>query len=1261
MNLRKKALILILTLPLIAEALNATNSAVWLGDPQYPAGSAWSVQLLSSDLSGSRMRLTCPGFWTQSVHQNGELRTRVILAETGTSTQFGLPELPSISRFLAIPDNRDAEVVIHSVDYRAFACESPYLSGEIQGRYTEDTPDTPAPEVEFAPDAIFPENWVESSDPVIFKDHRLAPVKIHPVRYDPITKELLLATNLEFEVKTTQASTCNVKSYHARTSEAFSPLYEALIDNLSEFNTAAPLSSEGARGAYLIFIADAYQNNVYLQDFITWKKQLGYQVTLMPLSTVGSTKEQIKEAITAQYYGGDVPLDYVLLIGDVPPGNLTIAAYTISKPGGSAEQDVTDHPYTLLEGQDYFPDVMIGRISVTSDIELSTALRKAVSYQREPYVSSPDWFKKALVSAGNYSDVGIAPITPAWTSLWLVDKLYEHGYTQVDTVIYWGPGDPSYPGTSEITASINGGVGLVAYRGWADANGWQYPIFSVSNVNQLENGCKMPVMVSIVCNTGDFGNSSVNPCFGEAWLRSGTPVTLRAGAAFYGPSDLHTNTKWNNALYAGFFEGLLEENLYRIGQAAVRSKLELYYGFPENTGAQDFVEFYFHVYNILGDPELSIWSDIPAALSLDAPSQIPPGKRVIEAVATNADGSPLGGAYVSFYKANEVLTGGVTDGNGAVSVEVEPASEGMITVTVSKQNRIPYQQEIAVQAGEFPLGISQLSVGGDGVASAGETFDLTITVKNYGSSSVDGVEATLAESDPYVTVNSPAQSLGSIAASSEVDGTYPVSLSPSVPNAHAVEFSLQLSDNAAHSDEVKFVLPVGGLQLLSAGMNLQSGSLEPGQMASFKLFLLNAGLIPAQGIVGSLTTSDPAVSILSNQSAFPILQPGSIGLSSSAYAVQVQSNAAVGRQVVFNLGISAPGGFTQQVSYPTQLGQPGTADPLGPDSYGYYAYDDTDAEYPEAPVFDWIELDPNYPGGSGATLHSMGDDVSETLLLPFTFTFYGVDYDTLTICSNGWVSLGETWMANFRNWNIPSALGPPALISPFWDDLKADTTGGSNAIHVYTRHDDAEGRYVVEWSRCINRFGYENYSTWKEETFELVLYDPLDHPTASGDGEILFQYLVVNDVDDNNNFATVGIEDEGHTRGLQYAYSADYPPSAAPLAANRAIKFTTNPPGAFGKDAGGSGNETMQLRFDPPRPNPANPETMLRFTLPHGGQVNMRLYNTMGQQVAVLLDSEMAAGEHRLEISGANLASGIYFAVLRFDGAALTQKILFLK
>ena len=72
-------------------------------------------------------------------------------------------------------------------------------------------------------------------------------------------------------------------------------------------------------------------------------------------------------------------------------------------------------------------------------------------------------------------------------------------------------------------------------------------------------------------------------------------------------------------------------------------------------------------------------------------------------------------------------------------------------------------------------------------------------------------------------------------------------------------------------------------------------------------------------------------------------------------------------------------------------------------------------------------------------------------------------------------------------------------------------------------------------------------------------------------------------------------------------------------------------------------------------PNPFNPATAVRFSLPHAGQVQLDVVDLRGRRVAMLLGETLAAGDHEVawrgtDAGGRAMASGVYEAVLRVDG-----------
>ncbi len=82
-------------------------------------------------------------------------------------------------------------------------------------------------------------------------------------------------------------------------------------------------------------------------------------------------------------------------------------------------------------------------------------------------------------------------------------------------------------------------------------------------------------------------------------------------------------------------------------------------------------------------------------------------------------------------------------------------------------------------------------------------------------------------------------------------------------------------------------------------------------------------------------------------------------------------------------------------------------------------------------------------------------------------------------------------------------------------------------------------------------------------------------------------------------------------------------------------------------------------------PNPFNPETVIAYALEKPAQVELSIFNVLGQKVATLVDAQQGAGSHEVRWNAANgnqpLASGVYFYKLVVDGAAQTRKMTLLK
>lgn len=79
-------------------------------------------------------------------------------------------------------------------------------------------------------------------------------------------------------------------------------------------------------------------------------------------------------------------------------------------------------------------------------------------------------------------------------------------------------------------------------------------------------------------------------------------------------------------------------------------------------------------------------------------------------------------------------------------------------------------------------------------------------------------------------------------------------------------------------------------------------------------------------------------------------------------------------------------------------------------------------------------------------------------------------------------------------------------------------------------------------------------------------------------------------------------------------------------------------------------------------PNPFNPVTEITYSVPNAGNISLKVYNTLGQLVATLVEGRNQAGTHRVTFDASNLPSGVYYYQLASEaGVALTRKLVLIK
>lgn len=138
----------------------------------------------------------------------------------------------------------------------------------------------------------------------------------------------------------------------------------------------------------------------------------------------------------------------------------------------------------------------------------------------------------------------------------------------------------------------------------------------------------------------------------------------------------------------------------------------------------------------------------------------------------------------------------------------------------------------------------------------------------------------------------------------------------------------------------------------------------------------------------------------------------------------------------------------------------------------------------------------NYTGDPTSAVYGMdgrNDDASSTpVSLPFTFNFYGTNYNTIYINNNGNISFNGYYSQFTAN---PFPDPSYQMIAPFWGDVDTRNpgTGGSDTSGV-VYYKVTPTALIVKWDRV----GYYNAHTDKQNTFQLIITDGTDPLLPAG-------------------------------------------------------------------------------------------------------------------------------------------------------------------
>ena len=1054
---------------------------------------------------------------------DGGLHHEFLVEGAGWIGRPGAPDLPSLQKLIGLPDASDARLVFlggssYEVDGLVpLPCqERMHSEAELPQPWLEDAGI-------YGADGFWPSQPWELGEPALMRNRRVVKAAFQPVQVNPVTGVARVWTRMDFELSYEAGSRINVR-------ERALPVGGTSLDRLAGEMVFEPVGRDGAiedlwfdrgpmPGKYVVFANTTALGSSYLQGLLEWKRRKGHEVVVVDNTQISFTASNIRNRIVTEY-NSENPVAYVLLVGD------TDGTYAIPSGGGQY-----DHYYAMIEGNDILGDVAVGRLPVDNASQLAGLSSKIVGYESDPYLADDGWLRRAGFTVGS----SVCGLSMKILSRSIAAELVQRrGYTTIDTAFC--------AGSSHVDDWFFEGLSFYNYRGWVGMEG-----LNQGTVLALDQGPRTPVATIFTCGTGDFDGGDD---YTEAFVNAGTAATPGGAVACMGFATLSTHTRYNNVMCGGYYGGLLEHDVPEIGACLLQGKYELYYTLPpsEQSNAENFANWG----NLMGDPGTVQWAGVPAPMTAALPATLPLGATHLEVDALSG-GSPVAGAVVCAYQpASGFQSTALCDESGHALLDLAGVQAGALQLTVTHHRHLPVLQSATVGQAAAELALQAFSSGGNARlrASADEAF--SFTVRNSGSQTLTGLSATVSLDAADGVATHGALTLASLAPGashvftgvtlSAVDGLVDGSPTP-------VWIDVATAQGALH---LMAALSAEGPWMTDNGVVFPGGVIDPGQSGVFRLNLGNGGSLAASGLDLQLVSEDlDRVTVVAGTATVGSLPAG--GTVAVDLSIAVDGFELVGDSVPLRLDWTTSDGVAGSLPLAIAVGSASANDPTGPDGYGYFAIEDLDVGYLQTPVFDWYAISAGEGGpGTQVPLTDNGDEQDDGVWvdLPFAFTYYGASYTRAMICSNGFVSFDEGGFGefDFRNHAFPTAMGPDAMIAPMWDDHES---GGGG---VWTWYDDGQQAFVVSWVNVPAN------STGGPNSFQLVLYNPAVHETASGDGPFKFQYLDFNDTQSNNAdfpHCSVGFKDHTSTVGLTLLNYTQFPSTMHAIVDGRAIYVST--------------------------------------------------------------------------------------------------------
>ena len=847
-----------------------------------------AINVLQSSDSETVLQYKVGTFEKETVEINGEKWFHVNLPKEGHSQDKGFPQLPVFNRSVVIPGSSAMHLEIYDVQYEDIILPIAPSKGVI----TRDINPATVPytfDNIYKSEDFYPTDIASLSDPYIMRDFRGITINTTPFAYQPSTQTLRVYTSFKIRVYANGTNLTNaLTTTRDSISRSFMTIYENHFVNWNHYRYT-PV--DDSFGKLLVICHSSFMNAIL--PYVNWKKQKGIDTELVEWSTIGTTAAQLQTYIQNKY-NADNSLTFVQIVGDAPQ------IPTLSHGGGGA-----DPVFSLVAGNDNYPDIFIGRFSAQSTSDVTAQINKVIASERD-FTTSDTWLRRAMGIAsdegGSGGDNGESDIQHMNV---IRNKLLNYGYTSVDQV--YDPGASA----STVTTNVNAGRAVINYVGHGADTYWVTTYFNNTHATNLSNGTKAPVIMDVACVNGNFVSQT---CFAEAWQRNanGGSVAMYASTI---------NQSWASPMRAQdeFTDLLIANSKTTLGGLYYNSSCNM----MDNYGS-DGVNM-FKTWHIFGDASMLMRTKTPVAMNVTHPATIMIGGTTLSV------NTGVANALVAVTYNNTIYGRAVTNSSGTATIMLSNPPSGILTYTITATafDRVTYVGTINQIAADGPY-MSVTNVvyadSNNNQPEYNEAGRFNVTFKNYGNEPATNVTATLTCSTAGITITDNSEAISSLASGANLtrNNAFAFNIANNVVNGTIAQFTITMV-SGSNTWEHQFTLELKAPALefgeitISDPTGNNNGGIDPGETFTIRINLKNTGAAVSPSGTATIFSGLLGLNINPTTVSFPAISAS----GSTVLSFNASCDAGVNAGTLATLNLTATAGaYSATGSEIVEIGAP---------------------------------------------------------------------------------------------------------------------------------------------------------------------------------------------------------------------------------------------------------------------------------------------------------------------------------------------------